>query len=98
MNRRELFKRAGELGAGLGLAAVVGTTVPEDPNVWAQRELDKLGFPEYDPAEVRSGYSQVADIGPIRATAITETTTFSDSHEIHMTQTYDYGVRQGGAL
>ena len=31
MNRRTLFRRAGKLGAGLGLAAVVGVTVQDEP-------------------------------------------------------------------
>lgn len=113
MNRRELFKRTAKLGAGLGLAAVVGVTAHEEEDELltmareslAELEAGERGIPwrelRGDPVY---GYSQVTYTDAtndtpqifypmdVEAYPITEATT------LHMTDTYEWGVRQGGAL
>ncbi len=60
MNRRDLFKRAGKLGAGLGLAAVVGKgVVPEaDDELLAMSRAGLESLGDGDGGVTTSGLSQ----------------------------------------
>ncbi len=87
MNRRTLFKRAGKLGLGLGLGAVLGTGVAEAPDVNERALAARMG--------PSSGFTVPIVEHKYKPFEVDD---FNASVTITGSQTYGYGERQGGAV